>query len=133
MNKKFKIEQLKPVGSTGIVVKLEPFEDTVTQTESGLYVPTYENYTTDGGRPDARPTNETYSTVATVLAISDKASSLIEEEDYSLAPGDKVLVYPRAKNPQNWLILTRHVPIADFEGYLLLHPNMIQMKINTND
>jgi len=129
VNKAFNINDIKPQGSKGLLVKLQPFEEDTT-TESGIVIPTYENYTTEGGKPAAKPTLEKYSTIALVLAISDKASEIMTEEKMDIKKGDTILLWPQAKISSNWLILHRHTPVADFDGYLLIHPNMIQSKID---
>lgn len=132
VNRKFNINEVLPQGSKGVLIKLQPYEEDTT-TETGIVIPTYEAYTTEGGRPAAKPTLEKFSTIGIVLAISDKARELLDEEKMDLKKGDAVLIYPHAKVSSNWLILHRHTPVADFEGYLLLHPNAVQAKLDLPD
>lgn len=122
----------KVQGSRGILVRLDKYEsDKVT--ESGIIVPKFKNYETDGGRPASKiDDGEVFSSTGTIVQVSDKCQQLLSEEKMDLGEGDRVMIDPNAKSPHNWFIENRSVKVADFEGLVLLHPNHIQAKIVNN-
>ena len=125
------IQKYKVVGQKGVLLKLLPYTEETT-TESGIVIPLYDNYTTDGERPASKLSNKKFSDLAEVVQISEKAQAIMEDEKMNITVGDMVAIYPSANNSSNWFILNREVPVADFEGYLLLHPNYIQAKVYNN-
>lgn len=44
------IENHKVLGSKGILIKLEEFEEKIQKNEAGVIQPLFENYETDGGK-----------------------------------------------------------------------------------
>jgi co-chaperonin GroES (HSP10) len=117
----FKIEGDK------LLVKLEAYQTTTS--ESGIIVPKYENYTTDGGKPASSIAHEKYSSIATVIQISPKAQDLLDANKSTIKVGDTIVLYPSTLNSSNWFILDRTRPVTDYEGYLLIHPNHIQASL----
>lgn len=107
-----------------LLVQLIPFQ--TTKSESGIIVPKYENYTTDGGKAASTVSHEKYSSLATIVQISAKAQDLLDESKSTLKVGDTIALYPSALNSSNWFILDRTRPVTEHEGYLLIHPNHIQ-------
>lgn len=123
------IENHKVLGQRGLLIKLMPYKSE-TINEAGVYIPLYENYETDGGRPAARiKTEETFSTIARVEQISEKVQEILNEEKMDIQVGDYITIALQAKHPSNQFLVTREVPAVDFEGYLLVHPNTIQSKL----
>lgn len=120
----------KVVGQKGVLIQLDELEQ-ATVTESGVHIPAYQNYTTDGGRPASELSTEKYSPMGEVLQISDKAQELLEQEKMDIKVGDRVAISPGSKHVSFWFIepdkLTR--PVNKFDGKVLIHPNSIQCKI----
>lgn len=113
-------------GQKGILIQLDKYPEEITQTSSGILIPQYKNYETDGGRPAAALEKEVWSTVGTVLQISPRAKEDLEREKISLFPGDKIYIQPAAKHPHNWFFSDRMTRIQDYEGLLLITAAAIQ-------
>lgn len=117
-------------GQKGVLIQLEKFPKESTTTESGIVIPQYKAYETEGGRPAAKIDEEIYTTIGTILQISTAARQLLEKENTSLEPGDKVMIHPSSKNPHNWFFPDRNQRVQDFQGLLLISPQQVQAKIN---
>lgn len=123
-----KVENHEVLGQRGVLIELLPYKSE-TVNEAGVYIPLYENYETDGGRPAARIKVDNYSTIGKVIQISKKAQELLDEDKMDIEVGDVVSIYLNAKNPSNQFLIERETPVVDFNGYLAVHPNTIQSKI----
>lgn len=121
--------QYEVQGQKGILIQLDRYPEDFTQTSSGVIIPQYKNYETDGGRPAASIDEEVYTSTGTVLQISHKAKEELEEQRIPLSVGDRVMIQPSQKNPHNWFFPDRHIKIQDFTGLLLVGVPAIQAKI----
>lgn len=126
------ISKFEVQGTKGVLVKLEPYKGE-TVTRGGLIVPKYKNYETDGGRPASKRDPERFSTVGQIVAISDKAQELMDQEMMNYKVGDTIAVYSHVKNSNNWFIEDKLHPVADWNGYLLVHPNSLECKLINDD
>lgn len=124
-----KLENHKVLGSKGILIKLEEFEEKIQKNEAGVYTPLFENYETDGGRPDVKIRIDEFSTIGEIIQISEKAESLLKDELMDLKVGDRVAIYRNHKNPVNEFLVDRSKPVEEFQGYMTIVPAMIQSKI----
>lgn len=122
--------EYKVVGQKGILVQLRELQK-ATVTESGVHIPAYQNYTTDGGRPASELSSEKYAPIGVVLQVSDKAKEILEQEMMDVNPGDTVAINPGSKHPSFWFIEPNSLtqPVNKFDGKVLIHPNSIQCKI----
>lgn len=121
------------VGSKGVLIQLDKYPSQETTTDFGVIVPKYEAYETEGGRPASKVVNEVYTTTGTIIQISAKARETLDEEKIDVQPGSRVYIYPAAKNPSNWFFPDRTKPVQDFDGLLLVQPNMIQAIVHNED
>lgn len=129
MNNKLSLKNFEPQGKRGVIVELIPYPETSDKSESGIYMPKYKTYETDGGRPAARIDKEKYSLVGTIRYISSCAQSLMHKEEMEYKVGDMVSVLDHAKNRANWLIEDKLQQVADFTGLLLITPEHLECKI----
>jgi len=106
-----------------ILVQLDQVTDTVT--EHGIIVPLFENYETDGGKPSSKISSKKYSSVGTVLKISNNSP-------LQLAEGTKVYVNPSSSNQQFQFYLDRTKLVQDFEGLICIPHTLIEATITTN-
>ena len=123
------IENHKVLGSKGILIKLEEFEEKIQKNEAGVIQPLFENYETDGGKWDSKIRIDNYSSIGKVLQISSKAQDLLTEEQMDIKIGDKIAIYLSHKNPANQFLVDRSKPVEEFQGYMTIAPAMIQSKI----
>lgn len=129
MNNKLSLKNFQPQGKRGVIVELQPYPEEAEKSESGLYMPKYRQYESDGGRPAAAIDKEKYSLVGTIKYISSAALSHMEKEGMEYKVGDTVTVLQHAKNHTNWLIEDKMQRVADFKGLLLLTPEHLECKI----
>lgn len=129
MSNKLSLKNFEPQGKRGVIVQLIPYPETSDKSESGIYMPKYKSYETDGGRAAARIDKEKYSLVGHIRYISACAKSLMEKEDMQYSIGDMVSVLSHAKNQSNWLIEDKLQQVADFTGLLLITPEHLECKI----
>jgi len=116
-------------GSKGVLIKLQEIEEDYETNDLGVIIPLYENYESDGGRPAARIKEDTYSSVGEVIQISEKAKQIMAEELMNYKVGDLVSISAQQKHPSNQFLVDKDKVVANFSGYLILHPSMIQSKI----
>lgn len=120
-------------GQRGVLIQLLEYPEQTTKSESGIYMPKYKAYETDGGRPAAAIDSEVYSLVGKVLQISDKAKEIMDEEKMGYTVGSFVSIAPHAKTRNNWFIEDKLQQVADFTGKLLLTPSQIECEITNLD
>lgn len=121
------------LGPRGVLIQLDKLKSATTK-ESGILVPSYENYETEGGRPAAKLNHEVYSLLGTITQLSHKAKEIAALDGYQLTTGARVVVYASAKVPNNWFVDPSKLenPVNDFDGSLLIHPSQIQCILNTS-
>jgi hypothetical protein len=125
------VTSFKIQGVKGVLVELQKYPEDLTT--GNIFVPKYENYETDGGKPAAKIKEELYSSIAKVLQISDAAKNTMEESFMDVQVGDYVLIQDASRHFSNWFILSPNHPVADFDGKLLIHPNSILAKLEINE
>lgn len=129
------INNYKVQGIKGILIKLEtyPNDEAVTVTDSGILIPKYHVYESEGGREVAAMTNEKYSSIGSIIQISQAALANIAENNLDadlIKVGARVSVTNQTKASQsNWFIVNQHEAVADHEGYILVTPAAIQAVI----
>lgn len=116
-------------GPKGVLVQLFKYPESTTVSDSGIYMPKYKTYETDGGRPAAAIDSEIYTLVGRILQISEKAQDMMDEDKMSYKVGDIVSVLKHAKNPNNWFIDDKGNQVADFTGLLLITPSHLEIKV----
>lgn len=126
---KLEINNYEVVGSRGILIKLEPYKNPTSITDEGILIPLYENYETDGGRPDSRIKENEFSLIGKILQISLKSQEILEREKMDLKIGDYVGISPMHMHQSNWFLVERDTPVSKFTGYLRIDPTMIDSKI----
>ena len=125
------VTNFKVLGHRGVLVQLQKYPEDLTT--GNIFVPKYENYETEGGKPAAKIKEEIYSSIAKVIQISDMSKEILEKERMELQEGDYVLIQDAARHYNNWFILSPNHPVSDFDGHLLLHPNSILAKLEINE
>lgn len=124
MSKMYKVQ-----GASGVLVQLHPFDEATTKTTSGLIVPKFKDYETDGGRWAAKMDVEKFSLVGTIVQLSEKCKEIMEQEKMDYKEGDVVAVKATAKQTYNWFITDKNTPVADWTGLLLITPHLLECKI----
>ena len=119
------------LGPKGILIQLFPLQDSATS-PSGVLVPSYENFITEGGKPASTLSLERFSCIGTVLQISPTAADYLLKESIDLSVSDVVGIHSTYKNQSNWFISPdkARLPVQDWDGLLLVSPQMLSFKIN---
>ena len=112
-----------------VLIQLDKSEEHTTLS-SGLTIPLYENYETDGGRPGAKASDKKFLSQGTVVALSQSASKKLEENNSPLNIGDKVFVTQNAVSPQYQFFPDRSNLFIQFEGLISIPHVLIEAKIN---
>lgn len=123
-----KIENHEILGPK-ILIKLIPYKESISTNEAGILIPLYENYETDGGRPAARIKEDEYSCVGKVIQIPKAAKDYLDSEKMEVSVGDMITISHNQKHPSNQFLVNKDVQVQEFEGYLIIHPSLIQSKI----
>lgn len=114
-------------------MQLDRYSSPVTSTSSGVLIPKYDAYFTEGGKPAAKQSNKEFTSVGTVISVSPAALSYIEQEwkGLTLVPGQRVWLQPNAASPKNQFLIDRDVPITQAEltgesPFVLVPPQSIE-------
>jgi len=129
MEKILDITNHEVVGRKGVLIKLEEFQNKESINAAGVYVPLFENYETDGGRPASKIKDENFSYIGEVIQISEKAKDILAEEKIDIKVGDRVSIHRNQKVQFNHFFPENNAPVMDFSGYILIDPSGIQSKI----
>lgn len=127
------LQNHKIFGHRGILIKLYEYEEEFSTNEAGIITPLYEAYETDGGRPDAKLRTDKFSAVGKIVQISKAAQDLLNQEEMDLKIGDVISIHKAYLSGANEFLVNKDTPNQKFEGYLLIHPNMIQSQIINYD
>jgi len=117
------------VGRKGVLLQLLPYKEDISANQYGVLTPSYSEYETDGGKWAAKMKDEEYSSLGKVLQISKASQEDLEKDKMDIAVGDIVSIPSNQNNPSNWFRVGKDIKTQDFEGYILVHPAMIQSKI----
>lgn len=116
----------------GILVLLDRFEAQAS-TPSGVLIPKYDTYYTEGGQHAAKHSTKEFTSVGTVIDISPSALASIEENwgGLSLQQGSRVWLQPSCVQPRNQFILERDTPVTVSEltgesPFLLITPQNVE-------
>lgn len=126
------VSSYKVIGIKGILVKLHAYPSEL-KTESGLVVPAFENYETDGGKNASRIREEIYAPIGQIEQISDAAKKEIEDYGEQLNVGDWVLLHSQIKAEFNKFIISPDSPVSNFDGKFLVHFNQILAKLTIDN
>lgn len=131
-NRSLPVSKYNVVGPKGVLINLHPYP-TDQITESGIIVPAFDNYETDGGKPATKIKEDVYSPIGQIEQISIAAQKEIDDSGMDLKVGDWILIQGQAKASFNWFVISADTPVANFDGKLLIHPNQILAKLEINN
>lgn len=117
-------------GPKGVLIQLHERPE-ATVTESGIMIPKFKAYETEGGRPASKLATEKYSLIGTILQISEKAQETLDDNKQPYKVGDTVSVFPQAKQQHCWFLLDKINPVTDWTGLILIIPAQIEAEVTT--
>lgn len=126
------LSQITLVNSSGVLVLLDKFSSPTLTTPSGIEIPAYDTYYTEGGKHAAKHSDKEFSSQGTVIAISPTAAKYVTENwaGSTLSPGDRVWIQPTVANNRSMFELDRLAPvIMDQPPYIIIHPTNIEAKL----
>lgn len=101
-----------------------------TITESGIEIPLNDVVATDSGRATTETSNHKHLNRGVVLLVGALAAKKLEEQEFTIKPGDKVYVNPSAQQKNFYFFPSREVLVQDFKGYVCIPNTLIEAKIN---
>lgn len=111
-----------------VLIKLDD-HPTHTVTPGNITVPHFVNMETDGGRVKASVSDLKYLSQGTIVDISAEAVESTAKYGVTLGKGDRVLVSSNAVSPSYQFIQDRSRIIAQFDGHILIPPQLIEAKL----
>lgn len=112
-----------------VLIKLDLLEDH-SKSESGLSIPLYEAYQTEGGRPSAKLSDKTYLAQGEVILCSPSAAKKLEEQGTPISIGQKVFVTMSSVSPAYQFFMDRSNLVLEFDGHILIPYTFIEAYVN---